>query len=110
MAMNIENWIFIIYFCIIVITMIILFIYIKKVYRKSLLSVIILSILIPFNLIVEEPFLNFIIFILILSNLVVSLFILFRPLFLVKDEKAIFRTIKSESDKNLEGDIQGGDD
>jgi len=109
-SLNIEDWIFIAYFCIIIITMIILLIYIKKDYRKILISIIISSILIPFSLIIQEPFFNFLNLFLIFSNLVVFTFILFRPLLLIKSEKEIFLGVKNESDDNLERDIKGEDD
>lgn len=110
MALNIEDWIFIVYFFLLIITSIILVIYIKKDYRKILISIIILSILIPFNLIVQDLFLNLISLVVIISNLAVSLFIIFRPLFLVKEEKTIFLDVKKELDENLEGNIEVGDD
>ena len=90
--------------------MIILLIYIKKDYRKILISVIIFSIIIPFNLVIQESFINFLCLILNIINLIVLLFILFRPLFLIKEEKNIFLDTKNESDQKLEEYINGEDD
>ncbi|MFX0058120.1 MAG: hypothetical protein ACFE8J_07450 [Candidatus Heimdallarchaeota archaeon] len=99
--MSFEDWIFILYFCFTIISMILFIIYVKKEYRKILISFIISSILIPFNLIIQEPFFNFIILSFIISNLVLFSILLFRPFFLIKKEKYLFLDAEKEIEVEL---------